>query len=68
MLQVRHACSRFLRACIFFLRLTHQQDIGKQVRAEQRAQSFTEYDSWGEDINDHKEHGKIDDSHKQCTQ
>ena len=63
-LKVRHVRSRFLRTGIFFLRLTHQQDIGKQVRAEQCAQSFTEYDSWGEDIDCHKEHGKIDDSHK----
>ncbi len=68
MLQVRHACSRFLRTGIFFLCLAHQQDIGKQVRAEQCAQSFAEYDSRGEDIDYHKEHGKIDGSHKYCAQ
>ena len=64
MLQVRHACSRFLRTGIFFLCLAHQQDIGKQVRAEQRAQPFAEYDSRGEDMDDYKEHDKIDDGHK----
>ena len=60
-LQARQVCSCFLCIGVFLLFLAHQQNIGKQVGAEQRAQPFAEYDSRGEDMDDYKEHDKIDD-------